>query len=286
MSDETVQTRIRPPRRSRTRFFSRHVISSDKHGFVGRVYDLSMIGLHFDSYDELSRYSDCKYAYDTNYWLSNLVTRVESLNMAGNMLWLDPVPKTFGNLPLTRYEWLSVATDVFLMRYVSVIDCSLLLVNQVFRLGLAPTECTMPQLRRKGLPSSVNDHLRLMRNEQETLRLERNARIHHGDEREFTDDDHAFKTASLLCDRYNGVRGSDQHGRRINVDRSFKEGLVGLQRDFNKSTRLLQQQLIGLYDLLWKEFEDHFGPLIRAATQGLNAGAKSTSRPTGEADDP
>ena len=112
-------------------------MSSDIHSFIGRVFDLSIVGMNFDSYDELAQYPDCKYAIDTNYWLTGLVRRVESLNMVGDMLWLDPVPTNFRDLALTRYQWLTVITDVFLTRYISVVDCALLLVNEVYCLGLA-----------------------------------------------------------------------------------------------------------------------------------------------------
>lgn len=262
------------PRRARTRFLKRFIMSSDMHSFIGRVFDLSIVGMHFDSYDELARYPDCKYAIDTNYWLTGLARRVESLNMVGDMLWLDPVPRNFRDLALTRYQWLTVTTDVFLTRYISVIDCALLLVNEVYRLRLEPRKCTLQKLKKIGLPDAVADHLELMLDEQETLRNERNSRVHHGEEREFTDDDQTFKTASLFNDKFHGMRGTDRYGRRINVDRSFKEGLVSIQRDFNRSTRLLKKQLDNLYDLLWEEFEDHFAPLIAAATHGLNAGAR------------
>jgi hypothetical protein len=69
------------------------------------------------------------------------------------------------------------------------------------------------------------------------------------------------------------MTGTDRYGRRINVDRSFREGLVGLQRDFNKSTRVLLRQLDCLYDELWQEFEARFKPRFAAATHGLNGGA-------------
>lgn len=262
------------PKRARTRFLKRFIMSSDMHGFIGRVYGLSIVGMNFDNYDELAQYPDCKYAIDTNYWLTGLARRVESLNMVGNMLWHNPVPKSFGDLALTRYQWLTVTTDVFLMRYISVIDCALLLVNEVYRFGLEPKKCTLQNLKKRGLPGAVADHLELMLDEQEVLRNERNSRVHHGEEREFTDDDETFKTASLFNDKFHGMKGTDRYGRRINVDRSFKEGLVSIQRDFNRSTRLLKKQLDNLYDLLREEFEDHFGPLIAAATHGLNAGAR------------
>ncbi|MBS1076060.1 hypothetical protein JK176_14475 [Gluconobacter sp. Dm-73] len=249
-------------------------MASDKHSFIGRVHDLSIVSLNFDSSDKVAQYLDCKYVIDINYWLTGLARRVESLNMVGDMLWLDPVPKNFRDLALTRYQWLTVITDVFLMRYISVIDCALLLVNEVYRLGLPPKKCTLHNLKKKALPDAIADHLELIIDEQEVLRNERNNRIHHGEEREFTDDDQTFKTTSLFNDKFHGMKGKDRYGRRINVDRSFKEGLVSIQRDFNRSTRLLKKQLDNLYDLLWEEFEDHFGPLVAAATHGLNAGVR------------
>ena len=134
------------------------------------MYDLSIVSLNFDGYDELAQYLDCKYAIDTNYWLTGLAWRVESLNMVGDMLWLDPVPRNFRDLALTRYQWLTVTTDVFLTRYISVIDCALLLVNEVYRLGLPPKKCTLQNLKKKALPDAVADHLALMLDEQEVLR--------------------------------------------------------------------------------------------------------------------
>jgi hypothetical protein len=135
-STEYVGGDEQKPKRARTRFLKRFIMSSDMHSFIGRVYDLGIVSMNFDSYDELAQYPDCKYAIDTGYWLTGLARRVESLNMVGDMLWLDPVPKSFRDLALTRYQWLTVTTDVFLTRYISVIDCALLLVNEVYRFGL------------------------------------------------------------------------------------------------------------------------------------------------------
>ncbi len=65
------------------------------------------------------------------------------------------------------------------------------------------------------------------------------------------------------------------HGRRINVKRSFKEGLIKLQREFNTATRKLVRHLDAFYDLVGIEFESRFAPRIRAATHGLNAGGRA-----------
>ncbi|GAC1045942.1 hypothetical protein thsrh120_59470 [Rhizobium sp. No.120] len=232
------------------------------------------MSLNFDTYEELARFPDCKYAVDTGEWVRNLCDRMESLNLVGDMLWLDPVPKSFKQMPITRYEWLTISTDVFLVRYVSVIDCALLLVNQVCQAGLTRRACTIDKIAKAGITPAIVEQLKIMMDEQEQIRIERNARIHHGIERRFTDDDQTFKTASLFADRYHGIRGKDMFDRKIDVDLSFREGLVGMQRDFNLHVRKLEHQLDNLYHLLWDEFEDRFGPLIAAATHGLNAGAR------------
>ena len=274
MSSEPAAASPSKPARRHTRFLKRHIVTSDHHGFIGRVYDLGIVSLNFDSYDDLAKYPDCKYAVDTGHWLENLARRVESLNLVGDMLWPSPLPSPGNKMPISRYEWLTVATDAFLVRYVSVVDCALLTVNQVYQFGLSPRNCTMSHLKKAGLPTLVFDHLRDMLDEQEQIRHERNARVHHGRERQFTDDDMTFRTASLFNDKLNGMTGHDRYGRKIDVDLSFREGLVSLQRDFNLHLRQIERQLDQLYEYLWDEFEDRFGPLIAAATHGLNACAR------------
>ena len=107
-----------------TRFLKRFILPSDNHSFVGRVFDLSIVAYHFDSYDDLAQHADCKYAFDVSMELSTLTRRVESLNLVGKMLWPDSVPNNFKEFPVSRYEWLNVAADVFFMRYISVLDCA------------------------------------------------------------------------------------------------------------------------------------------------------------------
>ena len=271
---KSAQNGVPKPKRRQTRFLKRYILASDNHPFVGRLYDLGIVSLNFDSYDELSKFPDIKYVMDTVGRVEALTTRVESLNLAGDLLWPEPMPEDFKKLPMTRYEWLTIAADIFIIRLVSVFDCALLLVNQVLQIGLKERDCTYQKLSKEGLPSSLDDQLQTMLEEQSGIRAERNSRIHHGLERAFTDDDVTFKTASLFNDRFHGMKGTDYSGRPINVDISFREGLVWLQRDFNRHTKILQSQLDTVYDLLVDEFESRFGPLVAAATHGLNAGAR------------
>jgi hypothetical protein len=165
--------------------------------------------------------------------LSTLTQRVESLNLAGSMLWPDPVPSNFKEFPVSYYEWLTIAADVFLMRYISVVDCALLLTNEVFEVGLECRKCSIENLKKRRIPQRVTSLLEQLQADQGALRDERNARFHHCEERGFTGDDMTFRIAALFDHRGSGVRGRGQDGRRINVERSFREGLLELQREFN-----------------------------------------------------
>jgi hypothetical protein len=231
------------------------------------MFDLGIIGLHFETYDELAQYDDCKYAFDVHFEVSTLVQRVESLNLVGDMIWPTSMPTNFKEFPISRYDWLTVAADAFLMRYISVVDCALLLVNAVYELGLAPHKCSMENLKKKGATPQVIKILEEARDDQGDLRKERNARIHHGVERGFTEDPTTFRTTALF-ERWGRLPngGSDRHGRRIDVQRSFKEGLVELQRDFNRSSRQLSRRLNSLYDELSGEFEARFIPRRRSSS--------------------
>ncbi len=94
------------PKRPRAKPLIRHIVASDSHGFVGRIFDLSIVVYHFDNYEELACHPDCKYVFHVNDTLSGLIRRVESLNLVGDMLWPDRLPEDFKDFPVSRYEWL------------------------------------------------------------------------------------------------------------------------------------------------------------------------------------
>ena len=263
--------------RVRTKFLARYVIPSDEHEFVTRLFELGIVALHFESYDELAKHSDCKYAFDTSQYTSTMARRVESLNMVGDLLWPEILPTRMLGLPVSAYQWLTVASDVFLMRFVSVVDCALILINEVFECGLDEKKCSRENLRKVGVPAGVLQILDDLQGDQGELRTERNSRFHHGYERRFTCDDTTFRTASLLLHRGGAVGGHDAYGREIDVERFLKEGLVELQRDFNQSTKRMVKQLHRLYDHLWDEFETRFAPRIRVSTHGMRVTRQAAS---------
>ena len=111
------------------------------------------MALHFDSYEALAVYPGCKYVCDVNEALNRLVSRVEALNLVGNMLWPELLPQDFSTLPVSRHEWLSITADVFLMRYISVADCALLLVDEIFEFGLRAPRVHAGKLAKERSPA-------------------------------------------------------------------------------------------------------------------------------------
>lgn len=250
------------------KFLKRHTLHSDTHRFVGRIMDLSIVSTHFENYEELATYPDCKYAIDVNEGLSALIQRVESLNIVGTMLWSEKMPKHSKEFPVSRYEWLIISADVFLARYISVVDCATILVNEIFECGLSFEACSLKNLEKTVIPNEIIAHLKEMTRDQGLLRKERNSRFHHGAERGFSSHDLTFRVGALFEHRFSRwMAGPD--GRRLPVERFFRDGLIELQREFNHATRKLVRRLDHLYCMLQPEFESRFslkfkeGPFAR-----------------------
>lgn len=256
-----------------TKFLKRHILRSDDHAFVGRIYDLSIISMSFDTYEDLAKHADCKYAFDTNEVLKALTSRVESLNLVGDLLWPEPMPSN-SEMPVSRYDWLQIAVDVFLMRYISVVDCAILLSNQIYEAGLPARKCTMDTLKKSAVAPKIISLLEKMITDQGLIRAERNQRMHHGIERRLTVDDMSFRFAATYNKNGRGVKGKGSDGRPINLERSFKEGLVELQREFNMLTRKLVVSLDEFYDRLYEEFHGRFTPRFRARTHHFGVGER------------
>ncbi|MEP3946146.1 hypothetical protein [Ascidiaceihabitans sp.] len=173
----TRNTRRKAPRR-RTAYLKELILPSDEHRFVGRIYDLSIVAYSFDTYEEMAQYPDCLYALNVNNVLSALTRRMDSLNHVADTLWLEDRFVVGPNLPVTRFEWLNICADIFLMRYVSLFDCALLLVNEVFEASIRPQICSIKNLKKTGVPEAVVAVLKEMDNAISELRNERNERFH------------------------------------------------------------------------------------------------------------
>lgn len=238
------------------------MVSADNHAFVGRIYDLSIVGLWFDSYEDMAVHADALYALTVNETVSALTRRVESLNLVGDMLW--PTSDSLVGLPVSKYEWLLISADVFLVRYVSVVDCALLVVGAVFETNLPAEKCSAANLKKAGVPERVLDIAETLRQSQRALRTERNRRFHHGVERALSSHDDAFRFMARFESAGRGSGARDERGKTITLDRLFSEGAAQLQRQFNPALRQLSRELRSLYDALHPEFERRFKPKFRA----------------------
>lgn len=58
------------------------------------------------------------------------------------------MPADFKEFPVSRYEWLTVSIDVFLARYISVVDCPIILVSEILECGLLIEACTPTNLKK------------------------------------------------------------------------------------------------------------------------------------------
>ena len=85
-------------------FLRRFTLPSDEHPFIGRIFDLSIVGMSFDSYDELARYPDCEFVYRVNDAVSTIAQQVNPSIGGGILLWPEPLPSDPYSLPISLFE--------------------------------------------------------------------------------------------------------------------------------------------------------------------------------------
>jgi hypothetical protein len=236
---------------------ARLVIPSDTHDFVGRVFDLSIVGMHFESYEQAFQHPDAKYALEVNDRTSLLVRRVESLNHIGELLWPEEPPR-IDDLPMSAYEFCNFIQDVFLMRIISILDCCCLLAVEVVELGISPRHANIDRIRKEAGDHPCCETLQKISNVQADLRTERNVRFHRAEEEPLTDDDMTFKTAALYAHRGPGITGKDLLGREIDLKRFYSDAIIGLQKKFDTNVKDLLVVLDDFYDALLVEFNKRF----------------------------
>jgi len=241
----------------------RYIVSSDNHRFVGRVFDLSVVGMHFEDYGEVKKYPDAKYALDVNERTTLLARRVESLNHVGDLLW-PKVPIRIEALPMSAYEFCNFIQDVFLMRTISILDCCCLLAVEVLELNIRPRQANIDRIRRASDDHPCCRTLQAISDLQLDLRTERNVRFHRGEEEPFTDDDMTFKMVALFTFRGEGMTGTDRFDRKIDLKRSYSEAIDHLRSKFRRNVQSLRIVLDSFYDALSDEFEERFRKKFRA----------------------
>ncbi|HZS56608.1 MAG TPA: hypothetical protein VFA65_19540 [Bryobacteraceae bacterium] len=248
---------------STTKRPKRFIVSPDSHNFVGRIYDLSVVGMYFESYDEVIKYSDAKYVLGVNERTTLLARRVESLNHVGDLLWPEP-PIQIETLPISAYDFCNLIQDAFLMRTISILDCCCLLAVEVLELNIKPRDAKIEKIKNLSANHPCCAKLQALSDLQQDLRTERNVRFHRGEEETLTDDDTTFQMVARFKYIGQGMKGTDRHGREINLKRSYDEAINRLRKKFRVNIKGLSSSLDDFYDELSREFEKRFRIKFRA----------------------
>lgn len=237
------------------------IIQSDHHRFIGRIFDLSIVGMYFQSYAEAANYPDAKYVLDVNERATLLTRRVESLNYISILLWSERSirPQT---LPIPAYDFCRLIQDAFLMRTVSIFDCCCLLAVEVMELKIKPRQANLERIKKLASNTSCCEALQLLSNFQFRLRTERNLRFHRGEERAITRDDITFQMMARF-QHMQEMTGTDRHGGEVNLDRLYNEAITSLRNQFRSNVENLNLYLDDLYNVLSDEFERRFRPKFR-----------------------
>jgi|WetSurMetagenome_2_1015567.scaffolds.fasta_scaffold97838_2 hypothetical protein len=241
----------------------RYIVPSDTSWFVGRVFDLSILGMWFDSYEELEPFPDIRYAFQVNQRTTLMVDRVESLNRVGNLLWPSKADLK-SKFPMSRYDWLSLITDLFLVRLISVFDCCLLLTNEILELGLDARNCKIHTLTKNGAPPSITIALQRLLDDQEKVRIERNYRVHEAWGQDLTEDDIIFRSLAQMEYLCGTKECQNPDGSKTHIRVFYNAARDGLRKEFNKNCRTLVEHLDPIYSLLSSEFEVRFSAKWRS----------------------
>ena len=248
------------PRRPR-----RYIISSDQNPFIGRMYELSIVGMYFDTYDEAVKYPDAKYVLDVNERASLLARRIESLNHVGDLLWQKP-PIRVEALPISAFDFCNLIQDAFLMRTISILDCCCLLAVEVLELDVKPRQTNIDRIRKLSSNHACCAKLDAISKLQMDLRTERNVRFHRAEEEPLTDDDTTFQVMARYKHWGRDMGGFDRYGRKVNLSRSYNQAIDSLRLKFRIHLKALNSSLSNLYESLFDEFEMRFKRKFRDET--------------------
>jgi hypothetical protein len=240
---------------------NRFIISADTHRFIGRVYDLSVVGMYFRDYKEAAKYPDVKYVLDVNERTTLLTRRLESLNHVGALLWPQP-PIPIDALPISTYDFCNLVQDAFLMRTISILDCCCLLAVEVLELDVKPRQANIEQIKKLSRKHTCCDKLLELSDLQINLRTERNLRFHRGEEEALTDDDITFQTMARFKHMHR-MTGTDRHGRKTSLRRLYREAIEGLRKKFCLNTKLVSNSTNNFFDTMADEFERRLRPKFR-----------------------
>ncbi len=113
----------------------------------------------------------------------NLINSLERIAFTIDFLKRFPSPKTYEKQGINRFDWLEYHYSYFVITYVSLYEISLILVNSVYRLGIADRFCNNSTIRKNSWvkDTDVDNILKELDNIIQPYRHPRNLHVHRGE---------------------------------------------------------------------------------------------------------
>jgi hypothetical protein len=200
---------------------------------------------------------DFAYAWTVGGRLHVLEDAIIALRPIVQMLGATDFPIPSKVRPIDRFVWLNATIDLALFRISAIRDCSFVLVNEVFELGINPRELSLRRLKKKETMggSQVLETLSTISSMGKDLRTERNRRAHEGIQRPFGEDSHdtlIFKVAAMTEEMGSGTV------QDFNLEQEYANQVSLLHDTYIKDAEMLRDGVFQLQELLVEPFYDRF----------------------------
>jgi len=128
-----------------------------------------------------------RYATDVFRWFANLRRVFERIDHASHLMSRSPKTMASARHPLNVNDWTDYHFHAFTVSMHSVLDCSILLTSEVYRLGVPWRLCNVGNVLSNAHVAGTNAAraLRGMQKSMETHRERRNRVLHRGEEADF-----------------------------------------------------------------------------------------------------
>lgn len=125
-----------------------------------------------------------KYHWQVFLYLANILGAVERLNDIQTYIDRFPTPRTYEKSGITQDKWIKYHYANFVSTIITIYDTSLLLVNELFLLGLDPRECNERTIARNShvRHTRVGEILKELDNVTQEYRKPRNMQVHRGED--------------------------------------------------------------------------------------------------------
>lgn len=234
--------------------------------FVGVVYDLYQ-PLHFRDFELETTPPDVSYVLHVHHRVNALNDTFKSLETIYQLLSLTnlPIETPLGNI--SRYNWVRSILDVMLGRVTSIRDCTFLLIESVFEVGLSPRQVSKRTLVKCEKVIANNRLIKLIDElaaAGKNLRGERDRLFHRGEKRVLGNLPEFYYAASAI-EAYGCLgKNTGPGGEELDLETEHKSVIAEIEDDFTQVITLLSDLLTEIFSNLYPMFKDTFIEKMKA----------------------